>query len=138
MTTTIETEWYSLAFNADTGTSVLQFLKRPDSENYRTAYAQLKDLFIKEGLTKHITNTTHLGVIAVEDQNFVGTQIIPSMREQLDELKVMHIGVVKGKDVFATFAAKNIGKQMRTKTSGIESTYFSSLDEALAAFAKLP
>lgn len=99
---------YELNYNEKLDATTLKFLDRCDPDEFREAYTQMLELFKSQSCYKHITDTSKMGVVSVENQKWVGKEIVGNMKAAVPAGKKLHVGLVLGNDIFATVAAKNI------------------------------
>ncbi|WP_020529596.1 hypothetical protein [Flexithrix dorotheae] len=129
----MEESFFKLEFIEELNLSHLTFLKKCTSDQYRLAYGQLVELFKSKGHHNHITDTSTMGVIGVEDQQWVKANVVPNMRKFADSTKKLNIALILGDDIFATFAAKNIARNFMDKQN-IDIHYFAGETEAFDWF----
>jgi|GEM_PF-6100335 len=125
----IETEFYKIEFTEDLQSTHLSFKKKCESERYREAYTVLIKIFEERGHFSHITDTSSMGVISLEDQEWVKEKVVPQIRRFANSSKKLNIALILGDDVFANFAAKNIARHFIGELN-IDIHYFAKYQEA--------
>ena len=101
-------ENFNLEFNSDIGATILTFTNRCSPEEFQKAYKAMLNLFLESKTTKHITDTSKMGVVSVDNQKWVGKEIVSKMKSSIPSDSKLNVGLVLGNDIFATVAAKNI------------------------------
>lgn len=92
------------------------------SEEYRKAMEKNYELCKRPEIKNWLQNNLEAGILSVEDQHWVSTDLIPRAAAFVDK-----IAVVVSTDVFRKFAAKNILEKERGK---LNFQYFESIESA--------
>ncbi len=104
----MENEKYELNYSNETNSTILVFKQKCPDDLFREAYSEMLELFKKNKCFKHITDTSGMGVVSIENQKWVGQEIVTNMKASVPTGKKLHVALVLGDDIFATVAAKNI------------------------------
>ncbi len=107
----IEEKDFFISYNQEEQFSFLKFNNKCSSTIYHRAYNDLLRTFHTYRHHKHITDTSDMGVVSIDDQKWVKVNIVPQIRQAVSMDKTLNIGLVLGRDIFATIAAKNIAKR---------------------------
>ncbi|BDD12186.1 hypothetical protein FUAX_46180 (plasmid) [Fulvitalea axinellae] len=96
----------------------LGFFNSSTDEEFYSIHRELVNLQ-KTSKIKHrlLVNTVGIGVLSLSRQKMITDELIPLMSEQAG--RQMHVALVTGDDVFASFATKNIGQKLK-KTSKVK------------------
>lgn len=113
----------SVQENAAISAAVIAFKGHVKSDVYRNAMEKNYELCKKPEIKNWLQDNREAGVLSLEDQKWVSTDLIPRAAGHVDK-----IAVVVSKDVFRNFAAKNILSKEEGK---LNFRYFNSMDEAL-------
>lgn len=106
----------------DISAAVITFNGSIKSADYRKAMETNYELCKLPQVKNWLQNNTDAGILSLEDQNWVSTNLIPKAAEYVEK-----IAVVISRDVFRKFAAKNILDKQKGK---LNFQYFSNLEEA--------
>ena len=129
MTILSTNEDYELCFVPALNATFLKFFRKPSVEQFRKAYFEMSEAFIADkSISSHITDTSLMGVVPLESQQFVIKEIVPAMRRSLPSNQELVIALILGDDVFASFAAKNMGKKVSEKLTGVNVNFFGNYE----------
>lgn len=126
----VDHEEYQINFLENLNSTFLEFKKKPVDNGLRDAYSKMLEVFSSHHVHKHITNTSLMGVVSIEDQKWVSTEFVPKMKESVSEDLELCIAIILGSDVFSTFGAKNMAKKAQEMSNGLKINFFSNFDEA--------
>jgi hypothetical protein len=104
--------------------AMISFRGMVDSAEYRKCMELNFELCKKAGIKNWLQNNTDAGVLSVDDQQWVSSNLIPRAAKEVEK-----IAVVVAKDVFRKFAASHILEKEKGK---LNFQYFGNLDEAKA------
>ncbi|BDD06087.1 hypothetical protein [Aureibacter tunicatorum] len=126
MTITHENEFVEVGYENDYG--VIRYKKYcPDKED-REAMLALLEVVKEKKFQKHMANPSLMGVAPVETQMWIAEVIMPALLEAGGG--EYYAATVIGKDAFATFAVKNMERNMTEED--LKLRFFPSEDEAFA------
>lgn len=100
----------------------ITFKDTVSSEQYRAAMEKNYELCQRSDIKNWYQNNRDAGVLSLEDQKWVSTDLIPRASKHVEK-----IAVIVSKDVFRKFAAQNILNKEKGK---LNFEYFDSRDEA--------
>lgn len=130
MEVVIDNEEYQISILDNLKASFLKFKKKPASGGLRSAYTQLVEIFSKNKLHKHMTDTSLMGVVSIEDQKWVSGEVVPKLKSSINDSDELQIALILGADVFSAFGAKNMAKKAKQMSLGLKINFFSNKDEA--------
>ncbi|OJJ14141.1 hypothetical protein BKI52_44265 [marine bacterium AO1-C] len=111
----------------------MRFKKNCSSKQFRDYHYKMLDFFKEKQPNQHLVDTSKMGVISLEDQQYIGKNIIPQMARFSGE-DTLHIAVIVSRDVFTKFAVQNIDKQTKAidKKEKIDHQMFGNETNAIA------
>lgn len=125
----MENEKYELSYSNEIDSTILIFKQKCPDDVFKKAYSEMLEMFKENNCFKHITDTSGMGVVSVENQKWVGQEIVANMKAAAPAGKKLHVALVLGDDIFATVAAKNI-ERMTEEEKTMYVNEFSSISAA--------
>lgn len=101
-----------IGYNTHKHYTFMRFKKTCSSKQFRDYHYKLLDFFKEKSPNAHLVDTSKMGVVSLDDQQYVGKNIIPQMANLAGE-GTLQIAVIVSKDIFAKFAVQNIEKQAK-------------------------
>ena len=102
----------SIDYNTHKHYTSMRFKKTCSSKQFRDYHYKILDFFKEKSPNAHLVDTSKMGVVSLDDQQYVGKNIIPQMANFAGE-GILKIAVIVAKDIFAKFAVQNIEKQTK-------------------------
>ena len=102
-----------IGYNTHKHYTFMRFKKICSSKQFRDYHYKLLDFFKEKTPNAHLVDTSKMGVVSLDDQQYVGKNIIPQMANLAGE-GTLQIAVIVSKDIFAKFAVQNIEKQAKS------------------------
>jgi len=110
--TNYDDAFVSIGYDDHKHCSFIRFKKNCSSKQFRNYHYKMLDFFKEKQPIRHLVDASKMGVISLEDQQYISKDIIPQMAKFSGE-GTLHIAVIVSRDVFIRFAIQNIAKQSK-------------------------
>ncbi|GAB3535099.1 hypothetical protein GCM10027443_23370 [Pontibacter brevis] len=107
---------------------ILTYKRKGTSAEFRSLHYKLVEAFEKKRKGKLLVDARKLGIVAPEDQRWVGHHIVPQMARHNDR-KFLSVAVVTTSYVFTQMAINNI-EQLSVDTGSCINKHFHDMTEA--------
>ena len=110
--TNYDDAFVSIGYDDHKHYTFMRFKRRCSSRQFRNYHYKMLDFFREKQPHQHLVDTSQMGVISLEDQQYIGKKIIPQMARFSGE-GTLYIAVIVSRDVFTKFAVQNIARQTK-------------------------
>ena len=115
----------------ETGKFTYMVIKRAvDSDSFRMAHDKALKIYREKRPGKHLADTSNMGMVTIEDQQFVANKVIPKMVQSSPDNK-LKIAVLVSDEVFSMMAVKAIPKKASEGVVDVMHSIFNSYDKAV-------
>ena len=121
----LDNDFVKVEYDKQTEIISLTWLVTPTSEEIRIGLNAGRDFVKDNNVTKWIGDTTHLGVIADEDLEWINTKWFPTLLQA----GIKKMAVILPNNVFGQMNVEDIMGTVDTST-GFESRYFDGIEDA--------
>ena len=128
--TIIDQDYFEIGQNDALQALVLTYKRKGSSSEFRDLHHQLVEVFKKKRKSKLLVDARKMGIVAPDDQRWVGQEVVPEMAQQ-SQTRFLSVAVVSTKYVFTQMAIDNI-EQLSINTGTCRNKHFHDMDEAIA------
>jgi len=135
MTTIYSGEYANIIFDDALNALFLKYKQKVPSHNeFVTLNLKALEEFKKLDTDRFFVDIRKMGIISIESQQWVVTELIPAMIKSLNGRTLIHAQLLDSKEIMSKVSANNIKKKATQKVDGLELTQFASEEELRAHF----
>ncbi len=124
-------EYVNIGFNEQGEYTEMSIKRKGSSSEFRMAHDKVIELYKEKRPGRHLADTSKMGVVSVDDQEYVAKQVIPTLMELSPGQKVK-IAVLVSHDVFAKVAVDAIRNKTSQTASNAVHQVFEKYETAVA------
>ncbi len=102
-----ESDYFQIGVDTRLQAITLQYKRKGSSEEFRGAHHKLLEVFKQNPEDKILIDARHLGIVAPDDQKWVGMQIIPQLAA-LTTRNFLKLAVVTSEYIFTKLAIDTV------------------------------
>lgn len=127
--TLIEEDYFEIGLNDELQAIILTYKRQGSSVEFRNLHYKLVEVFEKQRKNKLLVDTRKMGVVAPDDQRWVGQKVVPQLAMH-SEKKYLYSAVMSTKYVFTQLAVSNI-EQISIDTGTCLNKHFDNMSAAI-------
>ena len=126
--TEYENEYCSIGYDSDYTSCYFIYKRFGSSEEFRDSHEKLLEVFRNHSTHKLLIDTRFMGVLNIEDQEWIVDYVTPALIEGSGDKKYTS-AMVQGEDVFAKFGVESIESRLESHDN-YQVAIFGDIDSA--------
>ncbi|MDN5213608.1 hypothetical protein QQ020_16165 [Fulvivirgaceae bacterium BMA12] len=123
-------DYANVGYDEAEGFTYMVIKRKGDSEHFRMAHYKTLELYDGKRPGKHLADTSKMGVVSIEDQQFIANKVIPQLLKMSPDHK-LKIAVLVSDEVFSNVAVKSIVNKSKQGNHDVDHSVFNNYEQAI-------